>query len=897
MSLLRSLLWVFALLGTVPAFAQGLAWQYEDPVPQSTGARATLFGFPFPQPYEQPGFSPSAVVAREDGAYLILPVNGGGNSYQLDSVLNPSWHLLRGFQILRLDATGQVLWKRFWNRGRIAFDWSANYALELSEARLTPDGGLAVLVGDRVLYLSAGGDARLVYASLPPAGCFPFRTLPPIKDIQLNADAELVVNFSRTGNTPEFACALGSSGQLLDSVDAPGEQSMQVLDYRRGSGFLVATTDASQPTGIVQNMRLRQGSVDHWLRSSPFIGGDRLWLSPAGDAWLPDSDSTLRIIRPDGSQRAEIVQTGELKVRAWLADGDALLGDYGVSELRRVSADGIERWRLARTSTSADLSEWQVLGNSARLLAAQGSDADGEILTLDLATGSLQIGTDFTLGGLAAGPLGLARHVSVDSGEPESRWLRDPSSCVELVCAPQGASFASTVDVQVFDSTTGDALAGPTAAGFDFPTYARLRERAPAVAREPNTLEVAHARYVSNGEKELLEVTRLSQYGQLLWRRQLAFPRFDAADAQVEVVNGAVYVTASARGPGAAEHRLWALDVQGQISWERALDEPFKQLTRVFAGSVYQLCGLGYTQRSGIPWIAPLWRCYDASGTLQADTRLTQFPKGRDVVISHAQGSRAFLRVLDEPIQSASGVQLLAINALGSTVAGGVNWQFEVLETGEFVRVDAVTRRGINLVTAPVYAWSQTIFPHRMLVAAFDATGNRLWQQRIDQPLRPAGDGQTYTAVDTDGQGIVHVAFLPNIELRSALRVCRLAAADGALLGCADTPLDGRIGAVFATSEPLGLWMWANQTLPSGANQLTLFPLTADGIGAPVYQQQGLQMRQAGSELGRFDRSWAVVEPTGYAGVYGDVAPPRTRVLLFQPGAIFGNGFEVEDAP
>jgi hypothetical protein len=88
--------------------------------------------------------------------------------------------------------------------------------------------------------------------------------------------------------------------------------------------------------------------------------------------------------------------------------------------------------------------------------------------------------------------------------------------------------------------------------------------------------------------------------------------------------------------------------------------------------------------------------------------------------------------------------------------------------------------------------------------------------------------------------------------------------------------------------------MWANETLPSGGARLALFPLAATGIAEPVYRQPGLQMRQAGSELLRFDRSWFVAEPAARASVLGDALAPSTRVLLFQPGQLFADGFEVE---
>jgi hypothetical protein len=193
-----------------------------------------------------------------------------------------------------------------------------------------------------------------------------------------------------------------------------------------------------------------------------------------------------------------------------------------------------------------------------------------------------------------------------------------------------------------------------------------------------------------------------------------------------------------------------------------------------------------------------------------------------------------------------------------------------------------------------VYASASAFRPDGLLVAAFDASGTRLWQQRISQPLRAAGPGQVYTAVDTDGQGIVHVAFPPNVGPKVfPLRVCRLAATDGTLLGCSDAPLEGWVGALFALSEPQGLWMWADEMPSAGGTGLALFPLSAAGIAEPVYRQPGLQLRQAGSEHVRFDRSWLVVESAVSAQVLGDTAAPSTRVLLFQPGQLFADGFEV----
>jgi hypothetical protein len=796
----------------------------------------------------------------------------------------------------RLDDDGQVVWKRFWNAGALANNFTAVGITQVDEARLTPAGGLAMRLGESsALFFDTAGVGRRVDVFTPPAACYPSGVFPAIDRGLLTADGHLVVVYFSASGTPARACAFDASGQVVGRVDAPSGRDLRVLDFRPGIGFVIQTREAGSPTLPWQDTRLREDGTDRWLVAADLGSGEGFSLSAAGDAWLRDGADALRVIRSDGSTRAVISEAGGLDVRAWLADGDALLATGEVSDVRRLSPDGVQRWRVTRPSTSFGRADWQVVGDRARLLASRFGETEGEVLTVDLATGNLQVGVAFEMESeLAAGPLGLARQITARSGKPETHWDRDPSTCLDAACAPRGVAFARTMDVRVFASSDGTALGGPPGTAFGFPTYSRLREASPGVVRDPASLDIAHARYVSDGEKERLEVARLSEHGVVRWRRVLEVPRFDVADAQLAIVNGVVHVAASSRGPLASVHRLWALDSQGQVLWERTLDEPFRQLTRVAtAGGGSVLCGLGYTQRDGGPWTSPAWRCYDATGNLQVDTRLTQVPTFRDVAISHALGTRVFLRLLDAPNASSAGVQLIAIGIDGATMPGGVSWQLEPLGTAEFVRVDAVTRSSVNLVTAPVFANVNAFRPNALLVAAFDAAGTRLWQRRIDQPLRATGTGLVFTATAIDGQGVVHVAFPPNIGPDLfPLRVCRLAALDGAELGCVDTPNGGRVGALVSASETPGVWLWANEPLAGGTNQLSLLPVTADGVGAPLYQQPGLQMRLPGSLLAASDRSWTVVEPAAYSGVFGDTPPPSTRVLLFQPGRLFSDGFE-----
>jgi hypothetical protein len=125
-------------------------------------------------------------------------------------------------------------------------------------------------------FVAEGEDASLD-ASLPPAVCHPSELLAIIERAQLGADGEFVVTLSDTSGVATRARAFGLNAELLESVDAPPGESIQVSDYRSGVGFLLVTTAAGQLPPAVQTTRLIQGGVQRWQRSGAFIRADRLW--------------------------------------------------------------------------------------------------------------------------------------------------------------------------------------------------------------------------------------------------------------------------------------------------------------------------------------------------------------------------------------------------------------------------------------------------------------------------------------------------------------------------------------------------------------------------------------------------------------------------------------------
>jgi hypothetical protein len=544
--------------------AQSLKWISHDPVPVSAGDRSYIARINQTTAFEEPGFEPLAVIPREDGAYVVVPVNGGSTSGQLASMLNPSWQRQRGFQILRLDAQGQVLWQRMWTQRFSYNGFSGPQELRLLDARLTHQGGLALL-SDSAIYFDPEGAARQVSPRSPPPGCLPEGYSTDQVQSFLAADASLVVSYDRWAVGSSRACAFAPDGGPIDVIEAAPGLAMEALDFRAGVGFLGAHYVFDMGVYSQRTTRLRSGAQTRWSRIHAIDLRPQLAIAPDGSTWLRE-DGDLQVISPAGETLAQFSASDGAAPAAWLAGGDVLLANAGSLVLRRVSSLGLERWsRPADPQGGGDFARWFVLGDQVRALLHSSFSGRVRLPSFALADGALLSAPEFASGALVIGPLAGADHLVGLPSAFSGSWQRDPATC-GTVCDPSALAVSPGLDLRVFDSASGALQAALDPGGFGFTTYARLRERGAGVVREFASENITHARYVSTGAKELLEVSRLDPRGSEVWRTRLEFERFDVHNAVLTVVDGETYVAASALGPGATEHWLWKLDAAGAVA-------------------------------------------------------------------------------------------------------------------------------------------------------------------------------------------------------------------------------------------------------------------------------------------------------------------------------------------
>jgi hypothetical protein len=895
--------WALACLFASSLHAQSLKWISHDPVPSSAGDRSYIARRNQTTTFQEPGFEPLAVIPREDGAYVVVPVNGGSTSNQLASMLNPSWQRQRGFQILRLDAQGQVLWQRMWTRRASYNGFVSPDQMGLSDARLTPDGGLALLSGTALYLDASGGNARHFSPHSPPTGCMPEGFAFSQSTSFFAADASMVVIYRRW-RTSDFspgnprACAFALDGSLLDAIETEPELELDVVDFRAGVGFLTDTYVFNQGIYSQRSTRLRTGAQTRWSREHAIESSPQLAIAPNGSTWLREG-SELQVIGSAGQTLAQVAVSDYTAPAAWLPGGDVLLANTSTLELHRVSALGSERWsRPADPSGGGDFARWHVLGDRVRAVshASYTSPTRVRLPSFDLANGDLLSSQEFPAYELAAGPIGTDNHVRVKAAPHDNSWYRDQSTC-SAVCDPHAVGVSSGLDLRVFDSGSGALQATLDPYGFPYTTYARLRERHPGVVWEFGNASIVHARYVSDGAKELLEISRPDQGGVERWRTRLEFERFDVQNAALTLVNDETYVAASAIGAVAQEHRLWKLDAAGAVVWTRTLAEPLQQLMRLRLNNVPVACGMGQAQRPSTPVAAPVWQCFAANGERVVDTRLWHVLAfaGWDVADAIPNGTVSIVRDIPPASSNPNAIYFSEIRGDGAR-QGSFSWQFEPPAADETLMFDAIERRNGSFATALILPSNNlNARPRGLLIGAFQANGARIWQHRIDLTLqhydlnRPVGT--TLIARDSTGQ-YVYVAFRPRLDnLARPVRICRFDRLDGTPGPCVDTPFDARVSALIAAPNGQML-LWAKPMQNFAVTGIGLYPLTEAGFGEPLFWSADHVMTGPENTVTYWDTAWSVLEPRVRANPSSLGEGSSTAVAAFSLSVLFANGFE-----
>ena len=454
-------------------------WIHPADLPAGNGARAHLYGqqlsggpFPVFLPVEEPRYEARAVVPLDDGAYVILPVNGGGASGNLDTLLNPSWLNNRGWQILRVNATGQLLWQRSTRitqgAGYMAFNPYMQSVPELGDALRTSNGGLALIAQGGLIVFDPQG-TTVLQLSLSAARCgmgelesFPDRAF-------LSQDDALVLGYASQTNGASRACAVGFDGQEIESISTDAATAMGVVDYRRNAGFLVGNgvLDPGNHSWSNTSISLRTATSTRWSLPSTYMPLPNRLLAPNGDAWL-DVDSSVRIYDLAGSLRG---QTAEgLYPKLWLAGGDVLIADDAGLDVRRVQSDGDPVWQRSVLPFPAGVAMWQLLPDRVRMMQVDLTERDIRSASLALADG--QVLADDVRNFEFRHAVGLAgndRIVTAGRGPTLGGWSRElVLGCDAPGYCPDAVEYAQP-EVLLRSPATGATIASIDPAQLSFP--------------------------------------------------------------------------------------------------------------------------------------------------------------------------------------------------------------------------------------------------------------------------------------------------------------------------------------------------------------------------------------------------------------------------------------------
>jgi hypothetical protein len=167
-----------------------------------------------------------------------------------------------------------------------------------------------------------------------------------------------------------------------------------------------------------------------------------------------------------------------------------------------------------------------------------------------------------------------------------------------------------------------------------------------------------------------------------------------------------------------------------------------------------------------------------------------------------------------------------------------VNLQFEAPPADHELRADA--HDALNgVAVAALYGPAGPVFRAVSLqVARFDDDGARLWQTSIDVPLRGFFTDAESTSIARDDAGTLYVSLHPQgTGGRFPTAVCRLTDL-GVLLGCHESPREGRVLNLLTLGGGNGVWAWQRGYL--GANRgplgMYMYRVDAQGFGTAVLE-------------------------------------------------------------
>jgi hypothetical protein len=565
-----------------------------------------------------PGLDQRHTVASANGAYLIVPTNTASGSDYLRLLYTPYLFATRGYQVAKLDAQGNLQWKRFvalpdasararahqQNLFNDGLFWTRN---TLQDARETASGGLAFLANGRYVVFDAQGQQLANSAG----HCDELTDFADV-DTALNSDGLLYAWTPANSAGANRACAIDTSGVELDRMTFPAAMRLDVIDYQRYVGFL--TTSGNVNMGVWSNttVSLHTSTSTRWSKTgaaadnfASLTARDVPHIHPNGEVWT----------RYDG-QFVKFANTGDIiwqsadpsldgfQVKYWLSDG-ALLENPNSESWRALNTTGTTRWQALLPPALFNTS--QLLPERVRVLQLSAQAPDTVHHSINLSTGaptSSQFPNQYapTLG---FGLVGLNRLVEV--GYLASTLSRSYNGACGIPgfvgpCIRQ-MEFARPT-AQVRDVSNGATLGALNDWAFPLPSFPLDNKSwLDLVVNSTTNGEVIERRYakhlVHDGIATKLQIQRLAANGQAQWSRTLSMPNYDAAAASFRNFGELLIASATEYAPEAsvATSKLWALnESDGTVFWERTLSNPWQSIERLnFSNGTNNInaCGLG----------------------------------------------------------------------------------------------------------------------------------------------------------------------------------------------------------------------------------------------------------------------------------------------------------------
>jgi hypothetical protein len=546
-----------------------------------------------------PGISERHIVPTANGAFVIIPTNTASGSDHLKLLYTPYLFGTRGYQVLKLDAQGNLLWKRFValadESSRAIDSQTSNDGLFLStntlqDARATANGGLALLVSGAYVTFNALGQ-QLLYSINHCDNDLDFL----IDQRALNVDGILVAWSSASDTATLRVCAIDVDGQELERVAYSGVQGLNVADYQRNIGFLARTWILN--AGVFSNptLSLRNGQTTRWSKTGAmaleFDGAmsSGRYLRATGEVWAYFADQLIKL-STNGTILWQQTPLERYTLQYWLNDGGVLMRADGLRRWRAFNADGSTRWVHDLPESYAAASQL----TATHLRTVQLSNAI-EPIAINIASGAIQATSlayedEGTLMGL--GLVGQDNFVQLRYGTT----VQSRSSNVGCFLPGLSGDCVRNMYFAKPEAKTQSALSGLTLSTlnsleFPLPTFTLEKSSNVELTGNDDGVTRLFAKHlVHDGIRSQLQIQRLNPNGKVRWTRTLSTPEYDAGNAFFRQFPNLLIAGATEYAPQFATStpKLWGLaERDGSVLWELTLPAALQRMRKVPKTTVF----------------------------------------------------------------------------------------------------------------------------------------------------------------------------------------------------------------------------------------------------------------------------------------------------------------------